>query len=154
MKQTRNTYSKCLLEIMILKIKTLVDDYADIFPHSTLDILPLISTKNDKILLKYRSNYTMSNFLICCGNYRDKNGSVLDLKYSDIDLALKKYAVDFYIWGYLEEQGFSEFEMKMSDFFSYKPESFYNIDSKIWVERDSKFSPMTLEEYRYTKRLY
>jgi hypothetical protein len=139
---------------MILKIKNLVEEYADIFPHRTLDILPLISSKNDKILLKYRSNYTMSNFLICCGNYRDKHGKVLDLKYTDITEAMRMKAEDFYIWGYLEEQGFSEFEMKLSDFFSYKPESFYNLDSKIWVVRDSNFSPMTLEEYKYTKRLF
>ena len=61
------TESKYLLEIMILKIKTLVDDYADIFPHSTLDILPLISTKNDKILSKITrfagSNTMSSNFV-------------------------------------------------------------------------------------------
>jgi len=138
---------------MILKIKTLVNDYADIFPHLTLDILPKISTRSDKILLKYRSEYTMSNFLICAGNYRDRNGKVLDLKYTDIRNAIRLKAEDFYIYGYLEEQGLSEFEMRMSDFFSHKPESFYNLDSKIWVKRDSNFAPMTVEEYRYTKRL-
>jgi hypothetical protein len=137
---------------MLFKIEKLLNSYPKEFPMNTFNILPYCSEDLDRIYLKYRSTFSMTNFLICGGNYVTKSGKPLDVPYSNFKEAKRRRAVDYAICGYVEEQGYSTFNMYLSEFVSFKGGGLF--DESVWVIRDLNFIPMTFENYKYSKRLF